>query len=191
MTSFLSWNIRITYFCCPLAARQDCRMQADSLGDLYRALEQTSLASSADHRSTSRLEYKRSFVRRVNDPLLNDKLHRLRVLNSSLKVWNSAFMASDQWDFGGLLTGLFILWSLQNVHLQDTNRSMGFLGWRCANGLKIFPLPVPHRANIFPLEITGTWTLYFSSLLSSPFSFYPSFQSAQKHKDERDDWFDE
>eukprot|EP00066_Takifugu_rubripes_P006462 XP_003971276.1 PREDICTED: connector enhancer of kinase suppressor of ras 2-like [Takifugu rubripes] len=73
---------------------------ADSLGDLYRALEQTSLASSADHRSTSRLEYKRSFVRRVNDPLLNDKLHRLRILNSSLK----------------------------NVPLQDTNRSMGFLG---------------------------------------------------------------
>uniref|UniRef100_H3D2J6 Connector enhancer of kinase suppressor of Ras 2 n=1 Tax=Tetraodon nigroviridis TaxID=99883 RepID=H3D2J6_TETNG len=61
------------------------RLDADSLGDLYRALEQTSLASSADHRSTSRLEYKRSFVRRVNDPLLNDKLHRLRILNSSLK----------------------------------------------------------------------------------------------------------
>uniref|UniRef100_A0A7N6A9L7 Connector enhancer of kinase suppressor of Ras 2b n=1 Tax=Anabas testudineus TaxID=64144 RepID=A0A7N6A9L7_ANATE len=61
-------------------------MQADSLGDLYRALEQTSLSASGDHRSTSRLEYKRSFVRRVNDPLLNDKLHRLRILHSSLKV---------------------------------------------------------------------------------------------------------
>lgn len=61
-------------------------MQADSLGDLYRALEQTSLSTSADHRSAGRLEYKRSFVRRVNDPLLNDKLHRLRILHSSLKV---------------------------------------------------------------------------------------------------------
>ncbi|XP_039633548.1 connector enhancer of kinase suppressor of ras 2-like isoform X7 [Perca fluviatilis] len=79
---------------------RDCRMQADSLGDLYRALEQTSLSSPADHRSASRLEYKRSFVRRVNDPLLNDKLHRLRILHSSLK----------------------------NVPLQDTNRSLGFLG---------------------------------------------------------------
>uniref|UniRef100_A0A8C4IYK2 Connector enhancer of kinase suppressor of ras 2 n=1 Tax=Dicentrarchus labrax TaxID=13489 RepID=A0A8C4IYK2_DICLA len=59
---------------------------ADSLGDLYRALEQTSLSTSDDHRSASRLEYKRSFVRRVNDPLLNDKLHRLRILHSSLKV---------------------------------------------------------------------------------------------------------
>ncbi|XP_042286249.1 connector enhancer of kinase suppressor of ras 2-like isoform X10 [Thunnus albacares] len=80
--------------------RRDFRMQADSLGDLYRALEQTSLSTSADHRSASRLEYKRSFVRRVNDPLLNDKLHRLRILHSSLK----------------------------NVPLQDTNRSLGFLG---------------------------------------------------------------
>ncbi|XP_068572387.1 connector enhancer of kinase suppressor of ras 2-like isoform X6 [Cebidichthys violaceus] len=79
---------------------RDCRMQSDSLGDLYRALEQSSLSTSADHRSANRLEYKRSFVRRVNDPLLNDKLHRLRILNSSLK----------------------------NVPLQDTNRSLDFLG---------------------------------------------------------------
>ncbi|XP_067348480.1 connector enhancer of kinase suppressor of ras 2-like isoform X2 [Channa argus] len=79
---------------------RDCRLQSDSLGDLYRALEQTSLSSSGDHRSANRLEYKRSFVRRVNDPLLNDKLHRLRILHSSLK----------------------------NVPLQDTNRSLGFLG---------------------------------------------------------------
>ncbi|XP_027887978.1 connector enhancer of kinase suppressor of ras 2-like isoform X1 [Xiphophorus couchianus] len=78
---------------------RDCRMQTDSLVDLYRALEQTSLSTSADHRSAGRLEYKRSFVRRVNDPLLNDKLHRLRILHSSLK----------------------------NVPLQDTNLSLGFL----------------------------------------------------------------
>lgn len=175
--------MRITHLYHSIAARQDCRMQADSLGDLYRALEQTSLASSADHRSTSRLEYKRSFVRRVNDPLLNDKLHRLRILNSSLKVWFCALMTCGPVGFWRTVyLPVFIFWSLQNVPLQDTNRSMGFLGWRWANGLEIFPLPVPHRANIFPLEITGTWSLYFSSLLSALFSFY-SFHSAQKHKD--------
>uniref|UniRef100_A0A8C6PUC7 Connector enhancer of kinase suppressor of Ras 2 n=1 Tax=Nothobranchius furzeri TaxID=105023 RepID=A0A8C6PUC7_NOTFU len=64
-------------------------LQTDSLVDLYRALEQTNLSTSADHRSASRLEYKRSFVRRVNDPLLNDKLHRLRILQSSLKFCKS------------------------------------------------------------------------------------------------------
>ncbi|XP_019719949.1 connector enhancer of kinase suppressor of ras 2-like isoform X1 [Hippocampus comes] len=79
---------------------RDLRLQSDSVGDLYRALEHTSLSTSADHRSTSRLEYKRSFVRRANDPVLNDKLHRLRILHSSLN----------------------------NVPLQDTNRSLGFLG---------------------------------------------------------------
>uniref|UniRef100_A0A8C7ZLL1 Connector enhancer of kinase suppressor of Ras 2b n=1 Tax=Oryzias sinensis TaxID=183150 RepID=A0A8C7ZLL1_9TELE len=69
-----------------IKSKEYCRIQTDSMLDLYRALEQTSLSSSADHRSGNRLEYKRSFVRRVNDPLLNDKLHRLRVLQSSLKV---------------------------------------------------------------------------------------------------------
>uniref|UniRef100_A0A8C7ZM10 Connector enhancer of kinase suppressor of Ras 2b n=1 Tax=Oryzias sinensis TaxID=183150 RepID=A0A8C7ZM10_9TELE len=72
-----------------IKSKEYCRLDSwltDSMLDLYRALEQTSLSSSADHRSGNRLEYKRSFVRRVNDPLLNDKLHRLRVLQSSLKV---------------------------------------------------------------------------------------------------------
>uniref|UniRef100_A0A8C1VMK1 Connector enhancer of kinase suppressor of Ras 2b n=1 Tax=Cyprinus carpio TaxID=7962 RepID=A0A8C1VMK1_CYPCA len=62
------------------------RHQADSLVDLYRALERTNLSPVNEHRSSSRLEYKRSFVRRCNDPLLNEKLHRLRILQNSFKV---------------------------------------------------------------------------------------------------------
>ncbi|XP_016376823.1 connector enhancer of kinase suppressor of ras 2-like [Sinocyclocheilus rhinocerous] len=61
------------------------RHQADSLGYLYRALERTSLLPVNEYRSSSRLEYKRSFVRRCNDPLLNEKLHRLRILQNSFK----------------------------------------------------------------------------------------------------------
>uniref|UniRef100_A0A8C7U249 Connector enhancer of kinase suppressor of Ras 2b n=1 Tax=Oncorhynchus mykiss TaxID=8022 RepID=A0A8C7U249_ONCMY len=61
------------------------RPQTDSLGDLYRALERANLSSMGDHRPSARLEYKRSFVRRVNDPLLSEKLHRLRILQSALK----------------------------------------------------------------------------------------------------------
>ncbi|KTF86086.1 hypothetical protein cypCar_00025961 [Cyprinus carpio] len=61
------------------------RHQADSLVDLYRALERTNLSPVNEHRSSSRLEYKRSFVRRCNDPLLNEKLHRLRILQNSFK----------------------------------------------------------------------------------------------------------
>ncbi|XP_030624516.1 connector enhancer of kinase suppressor of ras 2 [Chanos chanos] len=64
---------------------QERRPQADSLGDLYRALERASLNPMGEHRLSTRLEYKRSFIRRCNDPLLNDKLHRLRILQSTLK----------------------------------------------------------------------------------------------------------
>lgn len=62
------------------------RHQADSLCDLYRALERASLSPVNEHMPTNRLEYKRSFVRRGNDPLLNEKLHRLRVLQNTFKV---------------------------------------------------------------------------------------------------------
>uniref|UniRef100_A0A8B9KWI4 Connector enhancer of kinase suppressor of Ras 2a n=1 Tax=Astyanax mexicanus TaxID=7994 RepID=A0A8B9KWI4_ASTMX len=61
------------------------RGHADSLGDLYRALERTSLSLLGERRLSTRLEYKHSFVRRCNDPLLNDKVHRLRILQSTLK----------------------------------------------------------------------------------------------------------
>ncbi|XP_029925332.1 connector enhancer of kinase suppressor of ras 2-like isoform X2 [Myripristis murdjan] len=83
-----------------MGCERDRRLQADSLGDLYRALERTSLSTMEDHRPATRLEYKRSFVRRVNDPLLSEKLHRLRILHNTLK----------------------------NVPLQDADPSLGFLG---------------------------------------------------------------
>ncbi|KAK3541665.1 hypothetical protein QTP86_034730 [Hemibagrus guttatus] len=58
---------------------------ADSLGDLYRALERASVSPLGEPHLSTRLEYKHSFVRRCNDPLLNDKVHRLRILQSTLK----------------------------------------------------------------------------------------------------------
>ncbi|XP_060718193.1 connector enhancer of kinase suppressor of ras 2 isoform X1 [Tachysurus vachellii] len=61
------------------------RCHADSLGDLYRALERASVSPLGDPRLSTHLEYKHSFVRRCNDPLLNDKVHRLRILQSTLK----------------------------------------------------------------------------------------------------------
>ncbi|XP_076836391.1 connector enhancer of kinase suppressor of ras 2 isoform X3 [Brachyhypopomus gauderio] len=61
------------------------RQQADSLGDLCRALERASLSPVNEHLPPTRLEYKRSFVRRCNDPLLNEKLHRLRILQNTFK----------------------------------------------------------------------------------------------------------
>ncbi|XP_041088900.1 connector enhancer of kinase suppressor of ras 2 isoform X4 [Polyodon spathula] len=59
---------------------------ADSLQDLYRALERASLSPIGDHRLSTKLEYKRSFIKRCNDPVINDKLHRVRILRSTLKA---------------------------------------------------------------------------------------------------------
>nr|XP_033804405.1 connector enhancer of kinase suppressor of ras 2 isoform X3 [Geotrypetes seraphini] len=59
---------------------------ADSLQDLYRALERASLSPLGDHRLSTKLEYKKSFISRCSDPVVNEKLHRLRILKSTLKA---------------------------------------------------------------------------------------------------------
>ncbi|XP_061220551.1 connector enhancer of kinase suppressor of ras 2 isoform X5 [Neopsephotus bourkii] len=59
---------------------------ADSLQDLYRALEQASLSPVGEHRISTKLEYKKSFIKRCSDPVVNEKLHQLRILKSTLKA---------------------------------------------------------------------------------------------------------
>ncbi|XP_016309403.1 connector enhancer of kinase suppressor of ras 2-like isoform X10 [Sinocyclocheilus anshuiensis] len=71
--------------CINNGGEQECHGQADSLGDLYRALERASLSPIGEHRLSTRLEYKHLFIWRCNDPQLNDKLHHLRILQSTLK----------------------------------------------------------------------------------------------------------
>ncbi|XP_059390866.1 connector enhancer of kinase suppressor of ras 2-like isoform X11 [Carassius carassius] len=71
--------------CINNGGEQECHGQVDSLGDLYRALERASLSPIGEHRLSTRLEYKHLFIRRCNDPQLNDKVHHLRILQSTLK----------------------------------------------------------------------------------------------------------
>ncbi|XP_025918644.1 connector enhancer of kinase suppressor of ras 2 isoform X4 [Apteryx rowi] len=59
---------------------------ADSLQDLYRALEQASLSPLGEQRISTKLEYKKSFIKRCSDPVVNEKLHQLRILKSTLKA---------------------------------------------------------------------------------------------------------
>ncbi|XP_035398209.1 connector enhancer of kinase suppressor of ras 2 isoform X4 [Cygnus atratus] len=59
---------------------------ANSLQDLYRALEQASLSPLGDRRISTKLEYKKSFIKRCSDPVVNEKLHQLRILKSTLKA---------------------------------------------------------------------------------------------------------
>ncbi|XP_068000878.1 connector enhancer of kinase suppressor of ras 2 isoform X7 [Melanerpes formicivorus] len=59
---------------------------ADSLQDLYRALEQANLSPLGEHRISTKLEYKKCFIKRCSDPVVNEKLHQLRILKSTLKA---------------------------------------------------------------------------------------------------------
>ncbi|XP_036379619.1 connector enhancer of kinase suppressor of ras 2 isoform X1 [Megalops cyprinoides] len=58
----------------------------DGLQELYRSLEQASLSAFGEQRPSTKQEFRRSFVKRCNDPVVNDKLHRIRALRSTLKA---------------------------------------------------------------------------------------------------------
>ncbi|XP_019739848.1 connector enhancer of kinase suppressor of ras 2 [Hippocampus comes] len=61
----------------------------DGFEQLYRALEQANVTALGDPRPCSRQELRRGFTHRVRDPLLNDRLHRVRALRSTLKAKES------------------------------------------------------------------------------------------------------
>uniref|UniRef100_A0A8C7ZIH2 Si:ch211-26b3.4 n=1 Tax=Oryzias sinensis TaxID=183150 RepID=A0A8C7ZIH2_9TELE len=61
----------------------------DGLEQLYRALEQANVTALGDPKPCSRQEFRRCFTQRARDPLLNDRLHRIRALRSTLKAKES------------------------------------------------------------------------------------------------------
>ncbi|XP_061581742.1 connector enhancer of kinase suppressor of ras 2 isoform X1 [Cololabis saira] len=61
----------------------------DGLEQLYRALEQANVTVLGDPKPCSRQELRRLFTHRARDPLLNDRIHRVRALRSTLKAKES------------------------------------------------------------------------------------------------------
>lgn len=86
MSSFLSLSLFFFIIFLDIAGESREEKLGDSLQDLYRALEQASLSPLGEHRISTKMEYKLSFIKRCNDPVMNEKLHRLRILKSTLKV---------------------------------------------------------------------------------------------------------
>ncbi|NXM92011.1 CNKR2 kinase, partial [Oenanthe oenanthe] len=72
--SFLSENIK------------DIEEIPDGLQELYRTLEEASLSAFGEQRPSTKQEFRKSFVVRCNDPVINEKLHHIRALKSTLKV---------------------------------------------------------------------------------------------------------
>ncbi|XP_034147827.1 connector enhancer of kinase suppressor of ras 2 isoform X2 [Esox lucius] len=61
----------------------------DGFEQLYRSLEQANVSAIGEPRPCSRQELRRAFTQRCRDPLLNDRLHRVRALQSTLKAKES------------------------------------------------------------------------------------------------------
>ncbi|NXQ61817.1 CNKR2 kinase, partial [Anthoscopus minutus] len=72
--SFLSENIK------------EIEEITDGLQELYRTLEEASLSAFGEQRPSTKQEFRKSFVKRCNDPVINEKLHHIRALKSTLKV---------------------------------------------------------------------------------------------------------
>ncbi|XP_029462431.1 connector enhancer of kinase suppressor of ras 2-like isoform X2 [Rhinatrema bivittatum] len=64
---------------------KEIRESMDGLQKLYKTLEQASLSAFGEQRPSTKQEFRRSFIKRCNDPVINEKLHHIRVLKSTLK----------------------------------------------------------------------------------------------------------
>ncbi|EDL92836.1 rCG41156, isoform CRA_b [Rattus norvegicus] len=63
----------------------DRASEDDEMEKLYKSLEQASLSPLGDRRPSTKKELRKSFVKRCKNPSINEKLHKIRTLNSTLK----------------------------------------------------------------------------------------------------------
>ncbi|NXU58785.1 ICEF1 protein, partial [Turnix velox] len=68
----------------PLAKDQE-KCDDDEMERLYKSLEQASLSPIGDRRLSTKKELRKSFIKRSKNPSINEKLHKIRMLNSTLK----------------------------------------------------------------------------------------------------------
>ncbi|XP_049622738.1 connector enhancer of kinase suppressor of ras 2 isoform X1 [Suncus etruscus] len=120
----------------------------NSLQDLYRALEQASLSPMGEHRISTKLEYKLSFIKRCNDPVMNEKLHRLRILKSTLKAREGEVAVIDKvLDNPDLTSKEFQQWKQMYLDL--------FLDI-CQNTTSNDPLSISSEVDVITSSLTHT-----------------------------------
>ncbi|EDL03563.1 mCG114385 [Mus musculus] len=69
-----------------MADREEIKSsEDDEMEKLYKSLEQASLSPLGDRRPSTKKELRKSFVKRCKNPSINEKLHKIRTLNSTLK----------------------------------------------------------------------------------------------------------
>ncbi|XP_066471903.1 interactor protein for cytohesin exchange factors 1 isoform X2 [Tiliqua scincoides] len=68
----------------------------DEMEKLYKSLEQASLSPLGDRRPSTKKELRKSFIKRSKNPSMNEKLHKIRTLNSTLKCKEQDLARIDQ-----------------------------------------------------------------------------------------------
>ncbi|XP_072545590.1 connector enhancer of kinase suppressor of ras 3-like [Salminus brasiliensis] len=69
---------------------------ADEMEKLYKDLKRASLSPTGERRPSSRREFRASFVKRCKNNTVNEKLHVIRTLNSTLKAKEADVLTLDQ-----------------------------------------------------------------------------------------------
>lgn len=59
---------------------------SDEMEKLYIHLKEASLSPIGDRKPSTKREFRASFIKRCKNDVVNDRLHRIRTLNSTLKV---------------------------------------------------------------------------------------------------------
>lgn len=99
---------------------------SDELEKLYRDLKRASLSPMGERRPSSKREFRASFIKRCKNHRVNDKLHLVRALNSTLKAKEADLLTLDQVLTDPALTATkFRRWKktnmvlLQEMHAKD------------------------------------------------------------------------
>ncbi|KAK6488389.1 connector enhancer of kinase suppressor of ras 3-like isoform X1 [Huso huso] len=69
---------------------------SDEMEKLYKSLEQASLSPIGARKPSTRKEFRKSFIKRCKNQAVNDKLHQIRTLNSTLKAREADLMTIAQ-----------------------------------------------------------------------------------------------
>ncbi|CAH2251634.1 Hypothetical predicted protein [Pelobates cultripes] len=96
----------------------DNKDNADEMEKLYKSLEQASLSPIGERRPSSKRELRKSFIKRCKNPSVNEKLHKIRTLNSTLKCKeHDLAMINQLLDSGELTAGKYREWKNLNIML--------------------------------------------------------------------------
>ncbi|KAK5614969.1 hypothetical protein CRENBAI_008098 [Crenichthys baileyi] len=74
----------------------NCENTSDEMEKLYIHLKEASLSPIGDRKPSTKREFRASFVKRCKNQTVNDKLHHIRALNSTLKSKEADLQAIEQ-----------------------------------------------------------------------------------------------